>query len=655
MNNVSQNTRKLIFNSQEEQELSVQEREWLSGLDEDIFYAKDLSPRTVAQNISKARSQCLKQLIQAALRERLMGDGVMLCPTEKGDDIVVPLWRANILLVIRGTRRASLGRYPEFRYIEVLGENINLPRRLTNPIEFLTFLARELGPSADAENNASFSRDIENTILNDTLCITFRQAWNVKIHQQATAQGYDSLVAWLWNGRITQNTELYLEQWATTGHPYHPCSKTKLGLTSAEVVNYSPEFQGQASVRLAAIRKEWLHVEMLPGLLDVDSWFEQHFSQWFSVWQDRLRAQDLDPQDFSPLPVHPWQAEYKLPELFKSLLNSGILTLLNGPELCCKSTMSFRTLVPEGEINLAHIKLPISVRLTSVYRTVSPRSAQMGPRISNLLKNILENEKKFSGTLDIVPEVLGMHYAGEGVKDDDAKHLSAIFRENPMLYIEKDEIAIPVAALLTHSPISNKPLFLEMMSATKVEGLNAARHYFRQYVETLLNGLLVLYLRYGIALEAHQQNTFAIFSHDARIRRVLVRDFGGIRIHQPTLERVGYRLKLHPDKLTVIGDQEKVREKLLHAVFQCHIGEMVLMLGQEFSVPDHLFWQEVANIVEQIFGAMRSSLSPTTWHREYTAIVQQKWSVKAFMRMRLTNTQDDIYRPLENPLASAIV
>ena len=38
------------------------------------------------------------------------------------------------------------------------------------------------------------------------------------------------------------------------------------------------------------------------------------------------------------------------------------------------------------------MKLPISLRLTSVQRSLSPKSAQMGPRVSALLQEILARD-----------------------------------------------------------------------------------------------------------------------------------------------------------------------------------------------------------------------------------------------------------------------
>jgi siderophore synthetase component len=66
--------------------------------------------------------------------------------------------------------------------------------------------------------------------------------------------------------------------------------------------------------------------------------------------------------------------------------------------------MSFRTVLPEGRCDAPMVKLAVSLRLTSVQRTVSPRSARMGPPIGHLPLAILEREPANQQILSSIPD-----------------------------------------------------------------------------------------------------------------------------------------------------------------------------------------------------------------------------------------------------------
>ena len=65
-----------------------------------------------------------------------------------------------------------------------------------------------------------------------------------------------------------------------------------------------------------------------------------------------------------------------------------------------------------------------------------------------------------------------------------------------------------------------------------------AARFFNAYLRVAIPAIVGLYLRYGIALEAHQQNTFVVISEAGMPERLVVRDFGDVKI--ALLDRLGY-------------------------------------------------------------------------------------------------------------------
>jgi siderophore synthetase component len=214
------------------------------------------------------------------------------------------------------------------------------------------------------------------------------------------------------------------------------------------------------------------------------------------------------------------------------------------------------------------------------------------------------------------------------------------------------EWLVPATAFSVAAPGSGRPLLVDILRTRGDDSLAAGRDFLRRYAEKLLAGLLKLYLGYGIALEAHQQNMFALLSGDGRIIRFVARDFGGIRIHRPTLEKRGYRLKLHPDRLTVRDDWIAVRRKLFTPVFHYHLGEIAATLGTWYRCGDRCLWRDLADVSAGVFDALTGEVDSTLWHTEREAVLTTDWDIKATLRMRLTETPDDIYAHCPNPMMS---
>ena len=168
---------------------------------------------------------------------------------------------------------------------------------------------------------------------------------------------------------------------------------------------------------------------------------------------------------------------------------------------------------------------------------------------------------------------------------------------------------------------------------------------------SMLTALLSAYLVYGIAFEAHQQNSFIMLDADYAPVQLLARDFGDLRIHGPTLRGTGLAIDAYRAGFTVYDDDEPVRDKLLHAVLLCHLSELALLLARTYAHPEHHFWDVLRREIENVFGAVRARVDAARWHAERAALLEHDWPAKAFLRMRLSDTQDDVHGTMPNPLA----
>lgn len=594
---------------------------------------------------SDARKRSLQRTLQALFRERLLNRDQLIT---EGAVSWLPLWSQQGMLRFEGLHFGRIGdcRLAGGVSYYATGER---PQPVAHASALLACLAPSLPDGARGADLQRLVHELDNSLDNDVLCLSYRRTWARALRAQFGAAGEHFIAALRHGGHA--NPALLLEQWGTLGHPWHPTFKTKLGLSADEVLALSPEFQPTLQVPLAALRAKKARVTFADGAGDYVAWFARHFPDGLRRWQATLERMGENPAEWLPLPVHPFQAGRVLPEKFAAEIARGDLLLLEGADLDATPTMSFRTVVPAGSASLPHLKLPVSLRLTSVQRTVSPKSAVMGPRITRLLATVLDLEGGFDGTLDVVREEVGLHYIDPDGDDDRARHLAILYRDNPMAKAGAARFPVPVGALFAESPFSGRPLATELVALAHGDHADGAVAYFEQHAHTVLTALLSAYLVYGIAFEAHQQNSFIVLDAGYAPVQLLARDFGDLRIHGPTLVRAGLTIEPYRPGFTVYDDDAPVRDKLLHAVLLCHLAELALLLARAYGHPEHYFWDVLRREIDRVFSALRPRVDARRWHAERAALLEHDWPAKAFLRMRLCDTQDDVHGTMGNPLA----
>ena len=101
--------------------------------------------------------------------------------------------------------------------------------------------------------------------------------------------------------------------------------------------------------------------------------------------------------------------------------------------------------------------------------------------------------------------------------------------------------------------------------------------FAEEYATLLLPVSVILMTKYGIAIEAHLQNSIFTFV-EAKPTRLVLRDWGGMRIYPPRLRRQGLALDPRPGTVTVTDDVQVMRAKVLYTVLSNHLGEVVAHL-----------------------------------------------------------------------------
>ncbi|GAA2722558.1 hypothetical protein GCM10010439_15580 [Actinocorallia aurantiaca] len=233
---------------------------------------------------------------------------------------------------------------------------------------------------------------------------------------------------------------------ARLGHPVHPLGRCRLGLSDEELRRYAPEYQPSFTLRWTGVREPVLAGEL-------PSW-------WPEPGELGL------PDDVTPFPVHPLTA------------GRGIVHA-PASHLRVRPTLSMRTLfVTPGE----HLKVPLptSTLGSRNVRSIKPGTLVDGARVQELLTRIAEEER--------LPVLLADERTYGHAHDP---YLGFLVRRMPVTD------AVPVAALLARTP--EGPYVVEELADDVAE-------FFSGYLRVLFAWNVTLFEKYGIALEAHQQN-----------------------------------------------------------------------------------------------------------------------------------------------------
>lgn len=581
----------------------------------------------------------LMRILQAFLREEILDASF------EDNTLVFTLPQSMRTIFIDRIRMGSLFRYTSFGNV-YLRENCGSVRQIKNPFDLLDIFISELDSEAERANWDRLIQEINDHLRNALLSNSKNWVLNQKIKKESQELGLQYFLQWV---NLQPNRSYFFEQYITRGHPYHPCSKTKLGFSIEDVINYSPEFQPHVPLQLVAVHNTLVHIEAMEAEGDYLNFFAKNYSATWKAWQQYLITNQLNPADYIPIPVHPWQAQNQLPELFADFISKGLLHICEDISISATPTLSFRTLAPIALKDAPYIKLPIAIQATSVFRTLEPKSTQNTPKVSSMLTDIFAKETNFANRLSILRENFGLHL--KTVSDEQARNLTVIFRENPNLNLQEGEIAIVVAALFEKSPLSGSALLIDLMQMAGIHHQEDAYRYFQHYVDLVLGSYLDLYLGYGIALEGHQQNTLAVF-RDGQIVRFIARDFDGVNIHLSTLEETGYVFKAYPGTSAITQNKQQVRNLLLHTVYQLHLGEVVLTLANHFGCAEDEFWQVVRDTTEQRLLLFKEKLNSEVWQKEAHCLLEADWPCKALLRMRLLKrfSQERLFFLLPNPL-----
>ncbi len=401
------------------------------------------------------------------------------------------------------------------------------------------------------------------------------------------------------------------EAWTPEGHNLHPGAKTRGGFSAADMAKFSPDFSIQTQIL-------WMEVdsELLMGYGELPDFLRTDSGSW-------------------AMPVHPWQRKQVLEMVYRGEFSQGRIKDLDRRALEATIGSSLRTVTPLDQ-SLPILKLSVGALMTSSDRSISNYTVRQGPIYSEYLRRVFEQEPGFSETADFCPEFAGVALRSDPGDDSPrARNLSLVLGER--LTAPAGQTPIVSSALPQPRPGYQGTYFAEFFARGPGPEKNNARQ-----MQLVLPFHLELYLRYGVALEAHLQNCVLLWD-DSGPKRLWVRDWGGLRADRQRVQEFAPDLSKHLDAGSLTFTDAKVAEaKLIACLYSNHLTEVVVGLARSFDLEEDDLWREVAHRSREI-------LEPWSEGSLARSVLVEDWWVKGLLAKRLGG-QGEAYHQRRNPL-----
>lgn len=298
---------------------------------------------------------------------------------------------------------------------------------------------------------------------------------------------------------------------AFVDHPVYPTSRARVGLSERELMAYAPEFGGSFELRWAVVPRRAL----APGSavrLPAD------------VAPDGRHLMD----DEVLFPVHP----LAVAEVRKI---DGV-RVLDEAAVTVRPTLSMRTVEISPRVHLK-VPLPISTLGARNRRSIKPGTLSDGAKAELLLRELADPDV-------VVADEQTYAHAGH-------EYLAWMVRRLPEGKI------VPVAAL-------SSPGVLDELGDV-----------LPGYLRLLLRWNVRLFVRYGVALEAHQQNLGLLFQGERM--RLLVKDNDGLMASPSRLRAAGVEVPEFGDERMVNDDPHALAD--VFVTITLHLAAAAVAFG----------------------------------------------------------------------------
>jgi len=379
------------------------------------------------------------------------------------------------------------------------------------------------------------------------------------------------------------------------GHPWIAPNKGRVGFGYHDFLAYAPERARPVRPLWLAARRPWASYQAVDGL-EHDRLMEAELDRpTRDAFAAELGARTDQPAAFAWLPVHPWQWANAVLPLFAPELAAGDLVVLGEAGDDYLPQQSIRTLSNRTAPLRHHLKLPLSVLNTLVWRGLPTDRALAAPRVTEYLRGLRAGDPflRDQCRLVLLGEVASVaipHRAYEslpGAPYQFRELLGCVWREPLARFLEPGERAMALAALL-HTDPHGTPVVAAMVERSGLD----AEAWLARFLGVVLPPLLHCLYRYGTVFSPHGENAMLVH-RDGLPARLALKDFvDDVNLSDqplPELERVPADVR----RVLLSEPPEWLCQFLQAGLFIGHFRYLADLLEVCAGLPERRFWSLV--------------------------------------------------------------
>ncbi|MFJ3229579.1 IucA/IucC family protein [Streptomyces sp. NPDC086787] len=392
-----------------------------------------------------------------------------------------------------------------------------------------------------------------------------------------------------------------IETGMTEGHPCFVANNGRLGFGVHEYLSYAPETA--SPVRLVWLAAHRSRAAFTAGAgVEYESFVRAELgAETVERFDEVLREQDLDPDDYLLIPVHPWQWWNKLSVTFAAEVARRHLVCLGEGDDEYLAQQSIRTFFNRSNPGKHYVKTALSVLNMGFMRGLSAAYMEATPAINDWLAQLIENDPVLTSTgLSIIRERAAVgyrHLEYEAATDRYSpyrKMLAALWRESPVAGLKEGESLATMASLVhtDHEGASFAAALIERSGLTPAEWL---RGYLHAYYTPLLHS----FYAYDLVFMPHGENVILVLE-DGVVRRAVYKDIAEEivvmdpdAVLPPEVRRIRAEVPDDMKLLSVFTD-----------VFDCFFRFLAAGLAAEGVLTEDDFWRTVAEVTREYQESM---------------------------------------------------
>ena len=374
------------------------------------------------------------------------------------------------------------------------------------------------------------------------------------------------------------------------GHPVFVAGSGRIGFSARDHAAYAPEAGQPLQLAWLAAHARNLELACVDGLTHDALLRAELGEEALAAFTARLP----DPEAYRLIPVHPWQWDNRIAQMFAPDLARGDLIFLGHGADRYLPQQSIRTLANTSRPDRCYVKTALSIRNMGFTRGLPARLPRIGAAVNDWASALVRRDPVLAehgfGLLREIAFV-GYHHRtferASSLRSDPYKEmLGAVWRESPLGLVRPGQRLMTMAALL-HVDGAGAPFLPALIRASGLDAEAWVRAYLRAYLTPLLH----CFYAHDLVFTPHCENVILVLEHDVPVGAILKDLAEDIGVINPSVElpapvrHLGVRIPEENATLSIFVD-------VFDGVFR-----FLAPILAEAGYAEERFWRQVAACV----------------------------------------------------------